>query len=180
VIRLFVALEIPASVRAALLALAGGVPGARWQTDAQMHLTLRFIGDVDENVAEAVDDSLSVIAARAFSLELAGTGEFGGKIPRALWAGVRANDALAHLQKKVDVAVQRVGLPPDARKFSPHVTLARLRGAPREKMMAFLAHNSLFAGAPFSVERFVLFSSELSHQGSIYRAERFYPLQSGG
>jgi 2'-5' RNA ligase len=178
VIRLFVALEIPPAIRAALTALAGGVPGARWQTDAQMHLTLRFIGDVDETVAEAIDDSLAAIRAPAFTLELAGTGEFGGKVPRALWAGVRASEPLAHLQKKVDVAIQRIGRPPDAHKYAPHVTLARLRAAPREKIMAFLAHNSLFASAPFAVERFVLFSSELSHTGSIYHAERLYPLQA--
>src|SRR5262249_48243085 len=110
-IRLFVALEIPESVRTRMALLQGGVPGARWANDDQMHLTLRFIGEVDENIAHDIDDALAGIRAPAFKLEFAGVGEFGGKNPRALWAGVRANDALMHLQKKVETALQRLGLP---------------------------------------------------------------------
>src|SRR5215469_9521767 len=117
-IRLFVALEIPDAVRTRLMLLQGGVPGARWASDEQMHLTLRFVGEVDENVAHDIDDALAGIRAPAFALELAGVGEFGGKNPRALWAGVRGGDALLHLQKKVETALQRIGLTPEERKFS--------------------------------------------------------------
>ena len=88
-IRLFVALELPEAVRTRLSMLQGGVPGARWSTDEQLHLTLRFIGEVDDNVAHDIDDALAGIRAPAFTLELAGVGEFGGKNPRALWAGVQ-------------------------------------------------------------------------------------------
>jgi RNA 2',3'-cyclic 3'-phosphodiesterase len=175
-IRLFVALEIPREVRERLAALQGGVPGARWSSDEQMHLTLRFIGEVDENVAHDIDDALAAIRAPSFVLELAGVGEFGGKKPRAIWAGVRANDALLHLQKKVETALQRIGLPPEERKFSPHVTLARMRAAPREKVVQFLTHHALFASGPFAVEQFVLFSSHLGSGGSVYHQERVYPL----
>src|SRR5689334_15609491 len=97
-IRLFVALELPEQVRTRLPLLEGGVPGVGWASDEQMHLTLRFIGEVDENVAHDIDDALAGIRAPAFALELAGVGEFGSKNPRALWAGVRANEALMHLQ----------------------------------------------------------------------------------
>jgi 2'-5' RNA ligase len=176
VIRLFVALEIPREVRERLAALQGGVPGARWASDEQMHLTLRFIGEVDENVAHDIDDALAGIRARSFMLELTGVGEFGGKKPRAIWAGVRANDALLHLQKKVETALQRIGLPPEERKFSAHVTLARMRAAPREKVVQFLTHHALFASGPFAVENFVLFSSHLGSGGSVYHQERVYPL----
>jgi len=175
-IRLFVALELPEAVRTRLGMLDGGVPGARWTTDEQLHLTLRFIGEVDDNVAHDVDDALASIRAPAFTLELAGVGEFGGKNPRALWAGVRANDALLHLQKKVETALQRLGLPAEERKFSAHVTLARLKGAPREKVVQFLTHHALFASGPFEVDHFVLFSSHLGSGGSVYHAERTYPL----
>jgi 2'-5' RNA ligase len=175
-IRLFVAIEVPEVVRDRLAGLQGGVPGARWASEDQLHLTLRFIGEVDENVAHDIDDALSGIHAPAFELELSGMGEFGGKNPRALWAGVRANGALLHLQKKVETALQRIGLEPEPRKFSPHVTLARLRSAPRDKVMAFIAHNALFASGPFKVERFVLFSSHQGSGGSVYHAERVYPL----
>jgi 2'-5' RNA ligase len=175
-IRLFVALEIPAAICDRLVLLSGGVPGARWMRADQLHLTLRFIGEVRENEGHDIDDALAAIRVPRFTMELAGVGEFGGKIPRALWAGVRANDALTHLQKKVETALQRIGVAPDERKFSPHVTLARLKGAPREKVMAFLSHHGLYASGPFPVERFVLFSSHLGSGGSVYHAERTYPL----
>ncbi len=176
-IRLFVALELPESVRTRLSMLQGGVPGARWATDEQLHLTLRFIGEVDDDVARDIDDALAGIRAPAFALELAGVGEFGGKNPRALWAGVRSSDALLHLQKKVETALQRMGLPAEERKFSPHVTLARLKAAPREKVVQFLTHHALFASGPFNVDHFVLFSSHLGSGGSVYHAERTYRLE---
>jgi len=177
-IRLFVALELPEAVRDRLVLLQGGVPGARWAHDDQLHLTLRFIGDVTEDVGHDVDDVLLSIRAPGFVLELAGVGEFGGKNPRALWAGVRANGALVHLQKKIETALQRIGLEAETRKFSPHVTLARMRGAPREKVVQFLSHYGLFASGPFKIERFVLFSSHQGSGGSVYHAERVYPLDA--
>jgi len=177
-IRLFVALELPTGVRERLTVLQGGVPGARWMTDNQLHLTLRFIGEVDGNVAHDIDDALSGIRAPSFKMEIAGVGEFGGRNARALWAGIRANGALTHLQKKVETALQRIGLPPDERKFSPHVTLARLKVPPREKLMQFLTHHALFASGPFPVDRFTLFSSHLGSGGSVYHPERVYPLTS--
>ena len=159
-----------------MTALEGGVPGARWASEEQLHLTLRFIGEVDGNVAHDIDDALAGIRAPAFTLELAGVGEFGGKRPRALWAGVRPNEALLHLQKKVETALQRIGLAAEERKFSAHVTLARMRASPREKVVQFLTHHALFASGPFHVDRFVLFSSHLGSGGSVYHAERVYPL----
>jgi 2'-5' RNA ligase len=177
VIRLFVALELPETVREGLTRLQGGVPGARWMNEDQMHLTLRFIGEVTENVAHDIDDSLVGLSAPAFTLELAGTGEFGGKIPRALWAGVKPNEALMHLQRKIETALLRLGLEPEARKFSPHVTLARLRNAPREKVIAFLSHHALYSSGPFPVGQFVLFSSHQGSGGSVYHPERVYPLK---
>jgi 2'-5' RNA ligase len=175
-IRLFVAVELPEEVRMRLAALQGGVPGARWLSDGQLHLTLRFIGEVDENVAHDIDDALGVIRAPSFALELAGVGEFGGKNPRALWAGIRTNNLLMHLQKKVETALQRIGLAPEPRKFSPHVTLARLKAPPREKVVQFITHHALFASGPIRVDRFVLFSSHPGSNGSVYHAERGYPL----
>ena len=176
-IRLFVALELPAALRQRLALMGGGVPGARWQREDQVHLTLRFIGEVEESTAADIDDALAAIRAPRFFMELSGVGEFGGKVPRALWAGVRVGDELAHLQRKVETALQRLGLPAEERKFSPHVTLARLKGAPRGKVLEFLTHHALLSSPPFEVERFVLFSSHLGSGGSVYHLEREYPLQ---
>jgi 2'-5' RNA ligase len=175
-IRLFVALEIPTDLRSRLSQLQGGVPGARWVTPEQYHLTLRFIGEVNEAVARDIDDVLSALHAACFTLELAGVGEFGSKLPRALWAGIRPCAELVRLQKKIEFAMQRLGLPAEERKFTPHVTLGRLRNAPREKVMDFVAHNSLFTGGAFEAKSFALFSSHLGSAGAVYNVEQVYPL----
>jgi 2'-5' RNA ligase len=174
--RLFVALALPDQVAEGLFLLQGGVPGARWSQREQLHLTLRFIGEVDGRDAAAIDDALSTIRAPRFVLELKGVGEFGGKNPRALWAGVPDHGAVDHLQRKVETALQRIGLPAEERKFAPHITLARLRGAPRDRVITFLTTHALYASAPFDVNTFVLYSSLMTPGGSIYRPERVYAL----
>jgi len=174
--RLFAALSIPDEVAQTLLLLQGGVPGARWQSREQLHLTLRFIGEVDGRQASKIDDTLAAIAAPGFALELYGVGTFGGRDPQQLWAGVRANDALMHLQRKIETALQRIGLAPEPRKFTPHVTLARLKASPRGKVMDYLSDHALYASAPFDVGAFELFKSTLTPNGSLYTAERNYPL----
>ena len=174
--RLFVAIALPDSVARSLLQLETGVPGARWSTREQLHLTLRFIGEVDSRDASAIDDALSAISAPGFALQLKGVGEFGGKNPRALWAGVAPNQALLHLQRKIETALQRIGLEAEQRRFTPHVTLARLKAVPRGRVMDFLVDHALYASAPFEVGEFVLFSSALTPNGSIYVPERAYPL----
>jgi RNA 2',3'-cyclic 3'-phosphodiesterase len=176
-IRLFVALALPDDVAESLAMLQAGVPGARWQTREQLHLTLRFIGDVDERDATSVDDALSLIEAPRFTLALKGVGEFGGKNPHALWAGVRDREPVAFLQRKIETALQRAGLPPDTRKYIPHVTLARLRGSPRGRVMDYLTDHARYAAAAFEVAGFILYSSMLTSDGSIYRAERAYALR---
>jgi len=175
--RLFVALSIPDAIARELLLWQGGVPGARWLSREQLHLTLRFIGEVDGRDAAAIDDALSLIAVPPFSLELHTVGTFGGRDPRELWAGVRANEALMHLQRKIETAIQRIGLPADSRKFTPHVTLARLKGSPRGRVMDYLTDHALYASAAFAVNEFLLYSSTLTPNGSIYTPEREYVLQ---
>jgi len=175
--RLFVALALPDLIAEHLAMMQGGVPGANWQTREQLHLTLRFIGDVDGRDAVAVDDALSLIEAPKFSLALKGVGEFGGKTPHALWAGVRDKEPVAFLQRKIETALQRAGLPAEQRKFVPHVTLARLRGSPRGRVMDYLTDHALYASAPFDVDGFILYSSVLTPNGSLYRAERAYRLK---
>ncbi|HTO42052.1 MAG TPA: RNA 2',3'-cyclic phosphodiesterase [Rhizomicrobium sp.] len=175
--RLFVALDLPDEVRASLLRLQSGVPGARWQTREQLHLTLRFIGEADGRDAAAIDEMLATIGDARFSLELKTVGEFGGKTPRALWAGVAPNAGLKHLQRKIETAMQRLGLPAEERKYTPHVTLARLRGTPSGAVMDYITDHALYASGAFEVPAFTLFSSHLSPNGSIYTPERVYPLR---
>jgi len=175
--RLFVAIALPDSVADGLLMLQGGIPAARWSTREQLHLTLRFIGEVDGRDAAAIDDALAAIRSPRFSLEQKGVGEFGGRNPRALWAGVRDEGPVAHLQRKIESAVQRAGIAAEERKFSPHITLARLRGAPRDRIVTFLSAHALYASGPFEVNAFILYSSTLTPNGSLYRPERSYSLE---
>ena len=175
--RLFVALPIPDAVARPMMLLQGGVPGARWQTREQMHLTLRFIGEVDGRDARALDDALAGIDVPAFELQLHGVGQFGNKQPHALWAGLRKNEMLEHLQRKVDNAIRKVGQPQDAHKFLPHVTLARLRHPDLDKLREWLTAHALFTSTEFTVNRFCLYSSKLTSDGSVYRVEQEYPLR---
>ena len=175
--RLFAGIALPDDVAQSLAALQAGVPGARWQTREQLHLTLRFIGEVDGRDRAAIDDALATISAPAFSLELKGVGSFGGRRPHALWAGAAVDDALLHLQRKIESALQRIGLEADGRKYTPHVSLAKLKGTQNGHVVDFLTDHALYASAPFAVKGFILYSSLLTPNGSIYRAEKAYRLK---
>jgi RNA 2',3'-cyclic 3'-phosphodiesterase len=175
--RLFVALPIPDTVAQGLILLQGGVPGARWRTREQLHLTLRFIGEVDGRDGRAIDDALVGIGAPAFKLQLHSVGQFGSKQPHTLWAAARRNEMLEHLARKVDSAIRRVGQPQDAHKFMAHVTLARLRHPDLDRMLVWLTTHALFTSDEFTVNAFYLYSSKLTSDGSVYRVEERYPLR---
>ncbi|MBM3567142.1 MAG: RNA 2',3'-cyclic phosphodiesterase [Alphaproteobacteria bacterium] len=174
--RLFVALGLPEDVRRALAALGGGVPGARWVPAENHHVTLRFIGEVDGGLFRDIQDLLAGVRGARFELTLRGVDHFGGDQPRQIIARVVSNPALSQLRNSVEAALGRAGLPAEGRKFQPHVTLARLKGAPMDRLKAFEAHYNLFAAGPFAVTEFSLYSSYLSGEGAIYTAEATYPL----
>ncbi|MEX2616345.1 MAG: RNA 2',3'-cyclic phosphodiesterase [Alphaproteobacteria bacterium] len=177
-IRLFVGLSIPESLQARLTGLCGGVPGARWVRPENFHVTLRFIGDIGENLAEDVDAALSRITAPSFTLEVAGVGQFGkGVATRALWAGIAPNPALNHLRSKIETAVTGAGLPAETRKFKPHITLGRLKNPPPDRVGNFIVDHAGLRAGTFPVDRFTLFSSFLSSSGAIYTPEVDYELE---
>lgn len=180
--RLFVALSLPEEVRERLAGLAtGGIPGARWVAPENLHITLRFVGEVDGHGARDLDDCLGAIDAPAFELAIRGLGAFGeGPKLRALYAGVAPNPALVHLQAKVASAIARAGLAPDRQKFRPHVTLARFKGDPGPKLGSFIAEKSPLALDPFPVDRFILYSSVLGAEGPHYVEEVAYELERVG
>jgi len=177
-IRLFVALALPAALKTQLALLAGGIPGARWVPPENYHLTLRFIGEVEPWRAQEVDDALAGIRAPGFALSLRGLGTFekGGRI-NALWVGAEKSEGLAFLQTKVETALQRAGFEPERRRFAPHVTLARTERAPPEKLIAFVQAHNLFRAPPVDVEHFTLFSSHLGKEQALYVPEVEYELQ---
>jgi 2'-5' RNA ligase len=131
---------------------------------------------VDEATANDIDDMLAALRMSAFDVTLKGAGEFGGRDPHSLWIGVAPNDALIRLAAKIESALQRMGLGAETRKYTPHVTVARLRDAPLAKVREFLSVHGAFDSGPFRVHSFALFSSHPSSGGSLYREERSYPL----
>lgn len=175
--RLFTGLEVPYDVQLALSLKRGGLLGARWIDPENYHITLCFIGDVDNHVADEVSYELDRAASfESFRIRLSHLGTFGGDKPRALYAGVESNAALAHLQSAQERVLQRLGLTPEGRKFVPHVSLARLRGSSAGELARFMAMAGRFEPLEFPVGRFVLYSSRDSVGGGPYRIEETYPL----
>lgn len=176
--RLFVALSIPQTVADALATLQNGVDGARWRPRENFHLTLSFIGEADRHEFRAACDALAGIDAPAFGIRLSGLGFFGDKKPRAIWAGADADSGLLHLQSKVETALRRAGFALERRRFTPHVTLAYLKGARRGEVAQFCAVNGLFGTETFHVDAFHLYSSRLGGEASHYEIEASYALSS--
>jgi len=174
--RLFVGIRPPAVIRAQLLALMGGVPGARWQNDGQLHCTLRFIGEVDRHAAEDIAIALGGVRFPAFEIALSGVGQFDSRgRPNALWAGLRPHDALTQLHHKIDQALVRAGQEPERRAYLPHITLARMNSG-AGTTDRFLEAQAGLASTPFAVEHFLLFESTLGGEGAAYEAVERYPL----
>jgi RNA 2',3'-cyclic 3'-phosphodiesterase len=175
-LRLFVGIAFPPELKLQLSLLCTSLPGANWVDAGNLHLTLRFIGDITEDLAAGVDAALARIRAPCFSLRLAGTGVFGGRRPHALWVGVERAPELVRLRDRIEQALVRVGLEPEQRKFAPHVTLARLRDPDLDRLGHFLATHAQFRAAPLPVDRFSLVASFLTKAGPIYEDQADYLL----
>lgn len=178
--RLFVAINPSETAREELVALCGGLPEARWTPPKQLHLTLCFIGEVDEVVFRSVRESLCVLERNgpsAFSLQFRTLGFFPPRgEPRVLWAGVAENPALMRLQRQVTSCLQGLGIPLEKRKFTPHITLARLGGGAASGLKRYLDAQTFFSGSPFGVDRFTLYSSILDKSGATHIPEAEYIL----
>jgi RNA 2',3'-cyclic 3'-phosphodiesterase len=174
--RLFTGLEIPADVAQSLAMLRGGLPGARWIDPENYHVTLRFIGDVDDVIAHEVASLLGRVRRQSFELRVEDLKSFGGRKPRAVVATLGPGQAVIELQAEHERLMQRVGLEPEGRKYIPHVTLARLRESSNRQVADYLALRAPFRSPAFKVSRFVLFSSRNSVGGGPYVVEAAYPL----
>lgn len=178
--RLFVALEVPRNAAMSLSLLRGGLQGARWIDVENFHITLRFIGDVDGRTADEVVEKLDRIERPEFQLSLSGVGSFGSRKPHSVYAGVSPEPEMYALQAEIERICQRLGLPADPRKFTPHVTLARLRNVRPEDVARYLSGRGDFFSSPFTVNRFVLMSSKESVGGGPYVIEEVFPLFEAG
>ncbi|ABQ61249.1 2'-5' RNA ligase [Brucella ovis IntaBari-2006-46-332] len=176
--RLFTALEIPRDAALSLSLLRGGLPGARWIDVENYHITLRFIGDVEGHMADEIANALDRVRRPEFMLNLSGVDAFGSKKPHSIYAGVSPSPGLNALQAEIERICQRLRLPADPRKFTPHVTLARLKNARIEDVVHYLSGRANFATRPFKVGRFVLMSSRDSVGGGPYIVEEAWPLMA--
>lgn len=175
--RLFVGIRPPLAVREALIATMSGAQGARWQADEQLHITLRFIGEVDGRIAEDIDAALAGLRVSGFDLSLDGVGVFtrGSGHPTALWAGVRPHDSITALHRKIDRAIVRAGQPPERRTYLPHITIARIGNA-GALVEPWLAMHAGLTSEPFAVTQLELFESHLGQRGARYETLARYPL----
>ena len=175
--RLFIAVDLPETQRKNLEAMFFGIPGARWVASDQLHLTVRFIGEVDGALFLDIKNTLAEVSISPFDLQLKGVGHFPPRgAPRVIWVGLEKSEALQRLRKKIDTALFKFGVEPEGRKFSPHITLARLKNTPPQKVANFLSGNGLFSQEPFQVADFKLYSSTLTPKGAIHTVEREYSL----
>ena len=174
--RLFVAIRPPEAVRDLLIDAMDDSPALRWVGDEQLHLTLRFIGEVERPAGNDIAAGLDRIRAPKFGLRVKGVGKFEQRNGGALWAGVEPRELLAALAAKVERAVQQAGLEPEHRAYHPHITLARWNRRNAEAVEAFLRRNSDLRSDPFEVDRFILYESKLSRHGPHYEEVAGYAL----
>jgi RNA 2',3'-cyclic 3'-phosphodiesterase len=178
--RLFVAIDLPDVIKKEVQAICRDLPGARLVEGGQLHLTLRFIGDADEQLFQGIRDHLGRVKWESFGIELRGVGHFPpGKRARVLWVGVDAPDALHSLQRDVEQALVLAGVPPEGRGFSPHITLARFREPLPGLTAPFEERYREFATGRFAVDAFHLYSSTLTGAGAIHRREATYTVPAG-
>jgi len=176
-IRLFAALSIPKDIGLALARRQAGVEAARWRPLEALHVTLRFFGEIREDVARDLDAELTTVRGQAFDLELAGVGAFGeGPDLHVLWAGVAESEPLRRLAKGCETAARRAGLKPEPRHYRPHLTLAYLRHPDPLEIAAWIQANNLLKSPPIRVESFGLYSSFPGSEQAHYRLEAEYPL----
>ncbi|MGH6799730.1 MAG: RNA 2',3'-cyclic phosphodiesterase [Roseiarcus sp.] len=174
--RLFTGLEVPEAVVGQLALMRGGVVGARWLDPEDYHVTLRFIGDIDARAASDIAETLSDIRRPEAPVRFEGLSWFGGDKPRAIVARVKTDPALMDLQAEQERRLRRIGVEPETRKYTPHVTLARLRGAGQAAVANYLASRGALLAESFAAERFVLYSARDGSGGGPYVVEAAYPL----
>lgn len=174
--RLFTGLEVPSETAFALSMLRGGLRNARWIEPENYHITLRFIGDIDDRTADEVAHALSRIHRTPVEIRLSGLAAFGNRKPHSIHACVAPSPEIAELQAEQERIIQRLGLPAERRKYIPHLTICRLRGASSADVAQWLALRGGFSAPPFTAGRFVLFSSKASTGGGPYVIEEAYPL----
>ena len=174
--RLFTALPLPAATRTLVSLQTGGISGARWVPEENLHITLTFIGDVTDDRLEDIVEALHTVHGPPPVVELHGVGHFGSRKVRSIWIGVKKSDRLVSLQERVQRVLANCGIQVEGRRYTPHVTLARFRSARPRDVSGWIETNAAFAAPPFEADRFVLYQSFLGKSGANYVPVAEFPL----
>ncbi len=175
--RLFIAISPPDDLRRDIAELARTVPGGRPVPMEQLHLTLKFLGDVEGGRQLDIEEALGLVSRPPFALSLCGVGVFPPRgMPRVVWAGIDPVEELTALRRNIEKVLMDVGIPREKQKFAPHLTLARLNAPSLGRLQSFLAGNSLLRSPSFAVDEFTLYASRLTPRGAIHSEVAVYPL----
>lgn len=177
-IRLFVAIDIPDNIRMLVQNMGGSIPGAKPVPSRQTHLTLKFLGDIESILQDEIEFALATVQHEPITIAIRSVGHFPPRgTPRVIWAGVDPVQHIVKLRNKIEKNLADIGIARDKQKFSPHITLARLKNAPISRVTRFLAENSMLESPPFCVSTFQLYSSKLTPKGAIHTKEATFPLR---
>lgn len=175
--RLFIAIDIPDRARQVLKDIQDSNLEMRWTTPETMHLTLRFVGDTDEELKNSLVRALADIDHFSFEMTINGLGYFPpGKYPKILWAGIQENDSLMELQEKVEEACRKAGLDAEERSFKPHVTIGRVQGASKKEVLSFINEHNRLIFEDIPVKKFILYESKLYPNGAIHTPLEYFPI----
>lgn len=176
-IRLFIAIDLPEKIQQEIQGMGRSLPHARATPGDQLHLTLRFIGEVESSRVRDIEETLEFIAMEQFSLRVRGVGTFPPRgTPRVLWAGITPAEEVRRLRNSIEKKLAEIDIPREGGKYTPHITLARLKNSPLARVQQFLAGNAFLETQAFTVDRFHLYSSQLAAKGAIHRIIRTYYL----
>jgi 2'-5' RNA ligase len=179
-IRTFVGIGLNGDLRSSLAVQLFLLPLPKREPVENLHLTLVFLGEIEDCAIEAAHEAFSILRLNRISISLSGLGMFGGERPRLVYAAVTPSEPLLHLQRKVETAARGTGIKVEARRFVPHVTLGRFRPPGREVAMRIeraVVEQGAFRAGPVEVREFTLFRSQRSSFGSRYDVLATYPLR---
>ncbi len=176
-IRLFIAVDIPETIKQRIEGMGRSIPRAHPVPPEQLHITVRFIGDTESSRLLDIEETLERISCQHFQIQIKGVGTFPPRgNPRVLWAGVEQQSGLLHLRREIDQKLALQGIAKEKRKYRPHITLARLKNCPIKRLQHFLAGNSFLQTPNFTINSFSLYSSQLTPKGAIHTSLRTYSL----
>ena len=174
-IRVFIGLDLPEDIKRSLGLLKSSVRGAKWVPLENLHITIRFIGEVPENILQNIKEELREISFYNFKVKFKDIGHFSAKsTPKVIWVGLDPLEEIMELREKIDEALTKANIPLEKKKYIPHVTLARLKGSKFPEVAEYLQQGMGFFTREFEIGEMILYSSKQKEEGSVYSVEEIF------